>query len=762
MKNFLCEFELLILSLHIHRSRMKTLLLLLSLVCAGPAPIDSVKTPASAQSNRNVMLNAEDSSKPRDINIGLSTGDIGTVVLEDGLLMNFVDYPVYQYHHWAGGNAYSSQDLKALGESLLSTGQLMMMIDSHTRLGGERFGGAVTAASSSFGRIKFDSWFGGPIGAGFYFSLGAFVNLDPGSTHPAQKLFTGERQIFKAALTKRWRSGEASVLYKLTLSNDVPSGALIAPFYYVGDGSIRPYENFQLGRDNYFPVDDAVTLKDAYDGTRYKGNMLRDMNNKVLHDITLTARQDAGDGWKLKAGIHAFFTDNFNYMSVVNSGISLISGGMNASGRRVTLPDGTPFEGQMQTRQINNATDRYLDIIGSLGAEKDFGRHQLKLGIDDVMDKQFLYSSTAQFAHTVSPNPERLYLDGQDSWNYNLSSLYVDGWSNHLCAFALEEWDISRRLGLHAGLRGGVQYFNTLCAVNPEGQTYNSRRDGFYVKDGICRPQNIEKTDWSLSSVVSLNWNISGKLYATAEHFFAANPRIMVIYFGSDMPNGRHTFVQLARAALNWSCKWMDIAAIFSYTRKDNNASSVNASKLVNGMDETISYLSLYSYGTPGLTADANLRWKGLNLHLLGTWQEPKYLNYACDLTFSDGITQHIDYSGNYVTGMSRFLVEIDPSYTWKNLKVWGSVRYFSKQYANRVNNVCFNGHWETFAGVNYNFNEHVGLSCDFVNLLGSSGAKGEIDAADTITDSSLLNNYLISGTYLIPFTVNFSVSCRF
>ena len=39
---------------------MKTLLLLLSLVCAGPAPIDSVKTPAPAQSNRNVMLNAEE------------------------------------------------------------------------------------------------------------------------------------------------------------------------------------------------------------------------------------------------------------------------------------------------------------------------------------------------------------------------------------------------------------------------------------------------------------------------------------------------------------------------------------------------------------------------------------------------------------------------------------------------------------------------------------------------------------------------------
>ena len=35
-------------------------------------------------------------------------------------------------------------------------------------------------------------------------------------------------------------------------------------------------------------------------------------------------------------------------------------------------------------------------------------------------------------------------------------------------------------------------------------------------------------------------------------------------------------------------------------------------------------------------------------------------------------------------------------------------------------------------------------------------------EAADTITDNSLLRDYLISGTFIIPFTVNFSVSYKF
>ena len=52
-------------------------------------------------------------------------------------------------------------------------------------------------------------------------------------------------------------------------------------------------------------------------------------------------------------------------------------------------------------------------------------------------------------------------------------------------------------------------------------------------------------------------------------------------------------------------------------------------------------------------------------------------------------------------------MVELDPSYTWKMIKAWLSVRYFSKPYACRSNNAWFNGHWETFAGIDYKVNDH-------------------------------------------------------
>lgn|GEM_PF-1468414 len=67
------------------------------------------------------------------------------------------------------------------------------------------------------------------------------------------------------------------------------------------------------------------------------------------------------------------------------------------------------------------------------------------------------------------------------------------------------------------------------------------------------------------------------------------------------------------------------------------------------------------------------------------------------------------------------------------------NARYFSRQYANRLNNACFNSHFQ--------------VSVDAINLLNQTGVSGTLDVADTITDSRILQGYLTSGTYIRPFT---------
>jgi hypothetical protein len=79
-----------------------------------------------------------------------------------------------------------------------------------------------------------------------------------------------------------------------------------------------------------------------------------------------------------------------------------------------------------------------------------------------------------------------------------------------------------------------------------------------------------------------------------------------------------------------------------------------------------------------------------------------------------------------------------------------------------RTNLAYFAGHWETFAGVDWNVAKPLKLSVNFVNLLFQNGAKGSIDVADTITDASELNGLVMAGSYIRPFTVEFMLTYNF
>jgi outer membrane receptor for ferrienterochelin and colicin len=106
--------------------------------------------------------------------------------------------------------------------------------------------------------------------------------------------------------------------------------------------------------------------------------------------------------------------------------------------------------------------------------------------------------------------------------------------------------------------------------------------------------------------------------------------------------------------------------------------------------------------------------------------------------------------------------MEIDPSYTIDKLRLWASLRYYSKQFANLTNALYFQPHWETFAGASYKCNKNVELGLSITNLFNQTGAKGTISGAELITDPTPYYNQPRVGAYIIPFTTQFSVTLNF
>lgn len=171
----------------------------------------------------------------------------------------------------------------------------------------------------------------------------------------------------------------------------------------------------------------------------------------------------------------------------------------------------------------------------------------------------------------------------------------------------------------------------------------------------------------------------------------------------------------------------------------------------------------VYAMQTIGWTTDVVLTpFKGFTFHGLLTLQNPKYKNFDITANFSDGTSKKYNFNDKVTTGVSKTIIELDPSYQFDKFRVWASFRYQSKQYINKTNSLYFNGRWETFGGVDYNMNKHVGFSVNVVNILNQKGCSGSIGSADLIEDVSAYKNYLMAGSYIRPFTVEFAAHINF
>lgn len=702
---------------------------------------DSLQSKAG-KSNRNVMLNAESATIPREINIGLPESGTGAIVYVDG--MKHASGLPRAHFHWAGGNAYESIKTMSIIESLIYTGEIGIVVDSKTKMGGELLSGRFTASTSTNGLLRFDGILSGPINKkkGLYFSTGAYFNYDPTNVNAPGRYFIDQKQILQFSLSKRWLTSNLDFIYRYSRCDDnIDNGYSVAPFVYNGNGSITELEGFKIGHDCYMPEDDEVTWRDIVSG-EMKSSRLGKMDKRYLHDLSLKYSSITANDWDLRASYHLCLMTPSQYTRIVLSSIH---------------KDGEKF---VQNRLVTVEDQKTFDNEFLLEVRKRFSRHNLRLGLDIIYANQYDAGSTFNFAHTVEANPQRLKHNGAYTWNYNNSGLYLDAQRMSVVVYGMDQWQLGRNLRLSTGLR--VRYLSNspICAPFDRETGINNRQTGnFYLGSPNCELKEIPINGFDYSVSEALSWRLTGRLFANVEGFYSLTNKSTLYFKGANIPSLKAIGNAYARCGLSYDNEWMDVACLFSYITSWNNAKIMDVSDSSTG--EIIPWTAQYGIRTFGLTLDGNIHFGGFKLHMLGTWQDPRYKNYRNEFNFSGG-TKTIDYSGKFVTGISQGMIEFDPSYSWNRYKVWSSIRYYSKQYASRNNLAYFDGHFETFAGFSANLKKYGELALNIVNVLGDKGANGSLDIVDTIEDPDILINYLTSGTYIRPFMVEMSYTYSF
>ena len=108
---------------------------------------------------RNVMLNAADANKPREIQIGLPSEDVN--VYENGLPAVYSSSVHKLSAHWRNDASLGQTGLLSPSESAITTGNIAYSVTGFTDLGQQGFHGKLNYRVNHFGMQNFDLNFNG-------------------------------------------------------------------------------------------------------------------------------------------------------------------------------------------------------------------------------------------------------------------------------------------------------------------------------------------------------------------------------------------------------------------------------------------------------------------------------------------------------------------------------------------------------------------------------------------------------------------------
>ncbi|NDV59436.1 TonB-dependent receptor domain-containing protein [Bacteroides sp. 519] len=715
------------------------------------AKSDSLKVSATEQgSDRNVMLNAASANAgPRNVNIGLPASVGGTTVLENDLPVVYFFWPEMPFKSWRMDGMTNGVKLLDLGQTAINIGDVGFSVGTYDNLGTDKFQGNISLNSNHFGLLNSTGNISGSFGNGFKYSVGAFVNFDPGTykvnKNNIDRYVNDQTQLYKVALTKDYTfgkgNGSISAFYKFADSKSMTMQQY-APYQYHLDGSVSELDGFKIGSDNYI-VGQKFNVRDANTGNIVERDALKDYGSRS-HTLDFIGKNKFDNGL------------NFNYIVRLHSAKS-----------GLYIPFMTGIQEETYTDENGNSHTANLQGVMALASRKTpiksltslfelgkkSGRHDWKVGLNQwIYDIDRFTTEGVIYKQTVEVNPKRV----NGSEVYGIME-YHNGTENKTALFATDQWDVSDVVTLNAGIRLEYQslrgdYINNNDIKNDIAYLDNKKTD-------------ITKDWFNKAFMISGVYKMTKSFGLLAEATYNEQAGHLENYSAGNNPNLKKSKIPGAGFGVFYNHPLVSVVSKATYIKRDEYRSTVNFTN-PNNVNDVVRKNVSYDIETIGWTTDVMATpFKNFNLHLLFTLQAPKYKNYSGTVDFGSGQPQvNYNFNDNTVTGVSKMLIEIDPSYQWNKLRIWASARYFSKEYANLTNSLYFKGRWETFAGLNYNVNKNLEITASAVNLLNQRGAQGTISGADLYTKEEAQNmeGAILSGTYIRPFTVEFGVKYRF
>lgn len=753
------------------------LLTLFHFISAQPVQAQNTKrdtTKIVTNEDRNVMLNAANSTGPRDVNVGLPASVGGTTILENGLPAVYYWWPAFPSKVWRQDAMIDHTELLDLGKTALTTGDVGFSLSTYDNLGTDKHQRNVSLMSNHFGLLNGTANISGPIGKnGLEFSIGAYINYDPGAYKvPFEKYYVDKTQLYKAALTQHYRNGKISVFYKYMNYKGMQSSA--SPFIYKKNGKVKALDGIKIGGTNFYEASGKIWVKDPFDPSKpLKEKDVFDDFGTESHTFDVIGSNNLPNNWNLDYTLrYSHVKSRLYYFSPVDA----ISVGVG----EYQYLDGSPYNGDAIYRTWNTTTPEMKNtyLAGVFNLSKKTYNHKLNLGLmEQYFDQGTFAASITSYYMGITKDPQIVIPTKPNSdfdkhgniiSSYNADGEYDNGWTNKLALYASDEWDITDRLKLNYGAR--LEWHKLKGDYAPVTDTRNPRIYNESSGSYIDRSQLTSFCNNTLNLAANVNavYKLTKNFGLLGELSFNRQSLHLENYAGNLEIDPKQSNIPNGGIGVYYNHPMISLVSKATYIQKDNYINRTTFS--LTGADP-VSKVVFYDIETLGWTTDllfTPFGSEGFNLHLLVTIQEPKYKGYSGNVLFNNGQDLKYDFNGKTATTVSKILLEIDPSYTFKlnketTVKTWLSARYFGKQYANLPNTLYYAARWETFGGVNVSY-KNLDIYGNVINILNQSGANGTIGGTDLVSQEEANKKIgtILASSYIRPFVVEFGLKYRF
>ena len=713
---------------------------------------------------QSMLLNASSDSEPREINIGLPSELAETTILENGIPVTYDTDSQLANRVWRNDGSFAKVSSWNLYKTVICTGNIGLAMNAESGRGSNNFTGMVGFQTNSFGLLRTNLKFEGPLKHGFEYQFSTFFNYDPTSMRVRFENFLDKTQIARVFLNKKYTDGQIGIQYKFV--NSQGSNNLNQnPYIYHSNGTVSKYNGLDIGSTAYIEKSGMAYPRNIWTGEQYQWNLMKETGS-TSHVIDILGNHRFKNKLELtyKARLHYAESGFWN----PNLGVIFSTEGQGENNRYVyrNEPDHV-YNGNIQKGQMAVAKKwSKFGAFGRIELSKKCEYHNWVLGFSgDMLDAHNAYRAVYGTYMTIEDSPAALVhqklVDGQwinssDEYgceNPNGAIQYYDGIDSKTVLYIMDKYKIINKVTVDFGIRMELQRLNGYWSPKSCRGKTNS---GINILIG---KEKLKKNWLNKSGTANLVYNIFKNGGFMADILYAETSGKLSNYAQAEDPQIRQSQIQSYAAGIYYDCSYINILSKVNYIKRTNHPCQGNFENPKNVTELQRATVN-YDVQTLGWTTDVDLKpFKGFNLHLLFTVQNPRYVNF--DFTMFE---QRFNYTGNVVRGVSKIIMEIEPTYQWDKCCIWGSARYFSKQYACFSNALYFAARWETFAGFNYKYDSKISFDVNIINLLNQTGAQGNIAGSNTITQETASRYYdeALTSTFIRPFTIEFKTTVKF